>query len=703
MSKPTPMKKSFILLLLVSAAAFGQDMTEISVYFDKNSDEPKALELALLNELTEQPMANQYRFHVTGFTDSTGPKEYNQKLAKGRTNSVVNKLLISGIEPQNILFDYEGKIIDDGAQDEVALAKNRRVDITVFNVGNIAEDGFGGNYNDRLFNRPIPAVTGEVQTYTINACESSRITTSTGTVIDIPGNAFMDAFGRPIEGEVKVNFEEYNDPFSIFLSGITMKVDENGQQADLESAGMFNITASKDDRPIELRPGANINMEFVSTSTDNDFNFYFLDQNSGTWSNIGQASLSDNNNSVETQSYSQAVVEYLSRTVLLSCRKTERPTLDELFWDMEKMQGVPFESAFSFMTRQDVKASKKLRKDWEQRTNIRTRLLPQRKKRDDGAIYLKVENNDHRLNREWYRFKSVVWEYDGAMSRKQVKSILGRQRFQNARILLDNELNSVTLALKNLDTIYQIPVKKVTTRNSSVDYMERRGQDFSYVYYEKEVERLGKLFNVRYRGYARSLERQENRIKKETDQDNRYAERNYKKAMKRAYKHARRYMNDTEKAMDIDTWQGYCADRSNVIENEKIRQLQGQNVVRTLVIDRMGIYNCDRLMKRLDLQTVQPEFALEDGSTLDHFSTYVFEHKTNGVIAYGNGSIKFNPRKLKMILVVDREGRTYRLNESEVLAMQKSRSTQKTMHVTEFDHDPATLDLMKGMLGLAVN
>ena len=160
-------------------------------------------------------------------------------------------------------------------------------------------------------------------------------------------------------------------------------------------------------------------------------------------------------------------------------------------------------------------------------------------------------------------------------------------------------------------------------------------------------------------------------------------------------------MNDTEKAMDIDTWQAYCADRSNAVENEKIRQLQGQNVVRNLVIDRMGIYNCDRLMKRLDLQTVQPEFALEDGSTLEHLSTYVFEHKTNGVIAYDNGSIKFNPRKLKMILVVDREGRTYRLNESEVLAMQKSRSTQKTMHVTEFDHDPATLDLMKGMLGLA--
>lgn len=679
-------------------------MTEISVYFDKNSDVPDASELAMLTDLTERPTANQYRFHVTGFADSTGPKEYNQKLAKGRTNSVVNQLLTSGIEPQNILFDYEGEIIDEGAQDEAALAKNRRVDITVFNVGNIAENGFAGNYDESLFNRPIPTLKREQQTFMVDAKKGSQITTSSGTRIDIPPSAFMDAFGRPIEGEVEVKFEEYNDPFSIFLSGITMKVDENGLNQDLESAGMFNITASKDQRPVELRPDANINMEFVSASSENDFNFYFLDQNAGTWSNIGEAGLNQNANSeTEASKYSEAVVAYLGQTSYLKYSRADSLTLEELFWDMEFIRGRPVESAFWYMRPGDLKGSKKFMKMWENSTNIRTRLLPKRKIGDDGNIYLKVETDYSGYNSEWSRFRGTVWEYDGPLTRKELKETIGSQHFQNLRLLVDDETGTVDIAVKNLDTIYHIPVKKFTKRNSTLDYMDRRGKEFSYAFQENELERLDRDFELKHRSYQRSLERQEKKRDKNVIRKNRDSLRDYNRSMKNAYRNARGLMSETELAMDLEEWKAYCASTSNEMEKERARQMKGDNVVRSLVIDRMGIYNCDRLLKRRDLQSVQPQFVLGDGSKVDHISTYVFENKTNAVIAYGSESIKVNPKKLKMILLVDREGKTYRLNESELIAMKKGDSIQEVMHVTQFDHSSESLDGLKDYLGLASN
>lgn len=703
MSKPTLMKKSLILLLFVSATAIGQDMTEISIYFDKNSDMPEESELAILTEFTEQSNANQHRYHVTGFTDKTGSKAYNKKLAKGRTNSVVHSLLTSGVEPQNILFDYEGNIIDDGSEDESSLAKNRRVDVTVFNVGNIAEDGFAGMYDESLFNRPIPTAERQVQTFTVNASEESQITTSTGTIINIPPKAFMDAFGRPIEGDVQVDYEEYNDPFSIFLSGITMKVDENGVQQNLESAGMFNITASQDDRPIELRPGSNIDMEFVSTNAEDDFTFYFLDQNDGEWNDIGEAALSENVEEPAQQSdYSQAVVEYLTRTAFLSQSKAERMTLDEKFWDMDYIQGQTIENAFAFTVSADLRGTKKFEKAWENKTGVRTKLLPKRKRKDGGGIYFKVETG-YWDNKEWGRFYGTVWEYDGTKDRKELKEILGRKRYQNLRLLYDKKTNEVAIALKNLDTIYQIPVKKITMRSSTLDYMDRKNQDYTSAYYERELERMNRDFEIKYRTYEKSLNRQEKKLTRSADREDRSNERSYKRSMKRAYKTARGFMNDRERAMDLEDWQVYCSSKAHLVENDKLRQVKAQHVVRSLVIDRMGIYNCDRLMKRLDLQSVTPEFALADGTTIDHVSTYVFENGTNGVIAYGKEKIKFNPRKLKMILLVDRQGKTYQLNGSEIFAMNKNRRIQKQMHVTEFNHEPSSLDQMKDMLSLAYN
>ena len=69
---------------------------------------------------------------ITGFTDSTGTADYNQKLSEQRAATVKDFLVKNGIDPSKIT------ILGKGASDPVAdnstkegRAKNRRVEIMV--------------------------------------------------------------------------------------------------------------------------------------------------------------------------------------------------------------------------------------------------------------------------------------------------------------------------------------------------------------------------------------------------------------------------------------------------------------------------------------------------------------------------------------------------------------------------------------------
>lgn len=700
------MKQLLTLLVLSSCSVFAQNTVELSVYFDKNSDVPHMPEMAMLNEVTEDHRSEELRFSVVGFTDSSGSEDYNRKLAKRRTRSVVNHLLLSGIKPYNIIFDYEGEVCDASEADEASMAMNRRVDILISNVGRLDDEGFAGLYSESTFNKPVPMKSSNVETFVINADGPNCIETANGTLIDIPPMAFMDAYGRPISGEVEVQYEEYSDPFSIFMSGITMKVDENGVEETLESAGMFSLTATQRNRPVELRPDKEVNMEFVSTSGENNFDFYFLDPTTSTWNNLGVASIRESDSQLieEVENISYAVVEYLLATDYLSPSKASRVTLEEHFQNLEYMQGRPISSYYRYLRNGDEVENRRFLKIWRREANFRVRVLPKNRKIKEDVAHFKIEKRfSNRLNPEWNRFRGEVWEYDGPLTRKEFRAQINRKRFQNLRVRYDAETETVQLDLKNLDSIARVPVKKVAVMNASLDFRKRMWGEFSPTYEKIRLRTLNRSFELRYKGYSRSLARQERDVQRDADRFDSKSEREHARNLKRAYRKSRRMMTQEERDMTYDEWLAYAADRASKMEMYAVKQRRGNEVVRSLVIDRMGIYNCDRLLKRKDLQTVQPRFVLADGSAIDHKATYVFEKRVNGVIAYGAEAISFNPKKLKMILLVDMEGKTYQLNETEVIAMNKSQSAQRIMHVTEFDHTPESLREVKDVLGLAAN
>ena len=700
------MKTLLVLLVFLSSSVCAQEFVELSIHFDKSCDIPYMPEMAMLNEIAQHRNSDQLRFSVVGHSDANGSKEFNEKLSKQRTESVVNHLLLSGIRPYNIIFEFHGEECATGEQTEESLAHSRRVDVRISNVGKLEAGGFAGLYADENFQRPLPQVNPDPEIFVFSTLEDNCIETASGTLIDIPAMAFMDAYGRPISGEVEIAYQEFNDPFSIFLSGITMKYDENGAVENLESAGMFSLLASQRNRSVELRPDKPINMEFVSTSSDDNFDFFFLNPTENAWNKLGEASIREEDSELiaQVENMSEAVIRYLGNTDYLSAGKADRTTLEDHFSNLDYMHGRPIASYYRFLRKGNEKESKQFRKIWRKQAPFLTRILPRNRSNDEATIHFKVQKKGSSENPEWGRFNYQTWEYAGNLSRKELKKILGKKRFHNLRVRYNTETEEVMLQLKNLDSIAHIPVKKITIENASVEFQKRMWGEFAPAYHKARIKNMNRSFELKYRTYARSLARQERNIQRDADRFDRKAQRDYEKELKRVWKENQLLMTEAENMMSRQEWMAYCEERSNMLEEYYIRQQRGQSVVRSLVVGRMGIYNCDRIIKLKNPQTVEPRFVLADGAVVDWETAYVFDKKLNGVITFNKmerKAITLSPKKLKMIIVSDKEGRTYRLNESEVIAMNRSKNAQRIMHVTEFEQTISSLDEMREMLGLA--
>ena len=119
--------------------------------------------------------------------------------------------------------------------------------------------------------------------YRVSANASDTIFTPSGSSIIFGPNSFVDANGKPVKGEVDVEWQEFHSLGDIVASGIPMKYDSAGVAYDLESGGMFTIDAKKDGEPVEMAPGKTAQVNLASLQDTPCYNFYKLDEKSGQW------------------------------------------------------------------------------------------------------------------------------------------------------------------------------------------------------------------------------------------------------------------------------------------------------------------------------------------------------------------------------------------------------------------------------------
>ncbi|WP_028865934.1 OmpA family protein [Psychromonas aquimarina] len=67
------------------------------------------------------------KLELQGFTDNSGSKQYNKKLAQRRAQSVKEELLTYGIQKQSIIIADSGKVITTKKTDSLS----RRVNLTI--------------------------------------------------------------------------------------------------------------------------------------------------------------------------------------------------------------------------------------------------------------------------------------------------------------------------------------------------------------------------------------------------------------------------------------------------------------------------------------------------------------------------------------------------------------------------------------------
>jgi hypothetical protein len=136
---------------------------------------------------------------------------------------------------------------------------------------------------------PIAALDVPSDSFVLLNTKDTTLVYSTGTTIGIPAGAFTDESGNDVTGEVKINYREFHDPIDIMLAGIPMNYDSGGVQFQLESAGMFEISAFQNGKQLKLKSGKNISVNMVShTNNEIDYNIYYLDTVKKCWDYIAE-------------------------------------------------------------------------------------------------------------------------------------------------------------------------------------------------------------------------------------------------------------------------------------------------------------------------------------------------------------------------------------------------------------------------------
>lgn len=127
----------------------------------------------------------------------------------------------------------------------------------------------------------------ETQQFTVSSSTSTTIVATEGTKITIPSNAFKDANGNPVTGNVTLNVQEIFDQSDMIFAGVTTQSDStllisggeifigataNGQNVYLNESSTIQVNV-----PIDGAPDPNMNLFVGQTDNSGTVNWVPVD------------------------------------------------------------------------------------------------------------------------------------------------------------------------------------------------------------------------------------------------------------------------------------------------------------------------------------------------------------------------------------------------------------------------------------------
>lgn len=166
--------------------------------------------------------------------------------------------------------------------------------------------------NVPFVNPPFKDVIIPFAEYSFLAEDGDTIFYKTGSIILIPPNALVDINGNLITGEVKITYREFSDPIDFFISGIPMEYDSVNTEYILESSGMCEINAYKDNVPVYVNPKIKPEINFATKNNNASHNLYFLDTIQKNWNNKGKDIITILDTQPNTQADKETAIRYIS-------------------------------------------------------------------------------------------------------------------------------------------------------------------------------------------------------------------------------------------------------------------------------------------------------------------------------------------------------------------------------------------------------
>ncbi len=121
--------------------------------------------------------------------------------------------------------------------------------------------------------------------YDPGTCNGFRY--ATGSLIFVPANAFVAEDGSACKSKIIIRYRELHTKMDMLVSGVNMLLQRNGKTRMLESAGMFEISASCNGKPMKLATGKYIQVRLFCMRDIGKIESFIYDKEKRYWLDAG--------------------------------------------------------------------------------------------------------------------------------------------------------------------------------------------------------------------------------------------------------------------------------------------------------------------------------------------------------------------------------------------------------------------------------
>lgn len=122
--------------------------------------------------------------------------------------------------------------------------------------------------------------------YTNNKC--SGFTHANGSLLYVPNNSFCYEDGSACKDSIVLKYRELHSQTDMFVNKLNMFVKRNGKNQMLESAGMFEIKAECNGKPLKICQGKTIQVRFKSKRNLSNLQAFKYDFAQNIWVDYGK-------------------------------------------------------------------------------------------------------------------------------------------------------------------------------------------------------------------------------------------------------------------------------------------------------------------------------------------------------------------------------------------------------------------------------